>query len=691
MPVGAAALALAALSAGFVVFSSAWALRSGRLAAGRRRPLAQISQVGSWLSLAFATTAVVHLLLLLAGGDFSVRYVWQHTASYEGVPWKLGALLAGPEGTLLVWTLFATAVVAWTARAWNRSVGSGRRDANIVHLVVASVALGLLLLTMASTPFRSFAEAFPSLEVSASPAEGRGLNPVLSNVWMPVHTLLTFAGYALLGLVFAIGVLQLSYAARGKAERALLWRPPSLLVGRWAWLVLSAALLTGIIWAYEEMSFGWFWSWDPVESATLAVWLLLTAALHSGGESDGGRRQLVYTPLLMTLSFLGVVFASFVTRSGLHPSVHAFSGGSAGGYLGLALGVLVVAVGILALLAGRRTPRKPSRRPWFFWAVWLLAAAAGLVVWGLGYPIAMNGLLGRSVELDSGFFTVWGYMVAVCLLLLMGFGMQVAMGRSRDASRMLAFFLALTVVGALVKPITDMELMSAERRLGAGAIEGLLGSASVLSLFPPAVYALMVVVERWWSGRQTTSGRMRISGTGSAIVHVGVVATILGATLATVLSSSVTIGVNTETGVGVGEHLGVMVVDLARSEHFDRSGELVEEREKAFIEVWSANAVVAAGTATLSTYPQRNMGRHAGVMISRGPITDFQVIYHGMAEMRPEGVPVTVRRIPFANLLWLGLVMLIAGMAMMTSVRSSEENQRTPAVLVAGGRAWIRA
>jgi cytochrome c-type biogenesis protein CcmF len=649
-----------------------------------------MSQVGSWFSFAFVATAVVHLLLLLAGEGYSVLYVWQHTASYESVLWRLGALLAGPEGTLLVWTLFATAVVAWTARAWRRSVGDRRRDANLVHLVVALVALGLVVLTMASTPFRSFAEAFPSLEVSAPPAEGRGLNPVLSNVWMPVHTLLTFAGYALLGLVFAIGVLQLTYAARGKPERALSWRRPSLLVGRWAWLVLSAALLTGIIWAYEEMSFGWFWSWDPVESATLAVWLLLTAALHSVGEREGGRRQLVYTPLLMTLSFLGVVFASFVTRSGLHPSVHAFSGGSAGSYLGSALGALVVAVAILALLAGRRTPQKPSRRPWFFWAVWVLAAAAGLVVWGLGYPIAMNGLFGRSVELDSGFFTVWGYMVAVCLMLLMGFGMQVAMGRRRDASRMLAFFFALTVVGALVKPITGMELMSAERRLGAGPIEGLLGSASVLSLFPPAVYALMVIVERWWSGRPTTSGRMRVSGMGSAIVHVGVVAAILGATLATVMSSSVTIGVNTATGVGVGEHLGVVVVDVERSEHFDRFGELVEEREKALIEVWSANAVVAAGTATLSTYPERNMGRHPGVMISRGPITDFQVIYHGVAEMSSDGVPVTVRRIPFANLLWLGLVMLIAGMAMITSVPSSEQKRRTPADLVAGGLPWTR-
>lgn len=645
----------------------------------------RIGQLFSWLLIAFMATAVVHLLFLLAWGDFSVLYVWQHSASYDGTIRKLSALLAGPEGSFLVWALFAAVVAGWTARRWHRSTVGRQRDATIVHLVVGSVTLALVLITMTSLPFQSFVDAFTTLDIVADPVEGRALNPVLANPWMPPHTLLTFAGYALLGLGFAIGILQLLRAAQGRAEEAQRWRRPVQLVGRWAWLLLTAALLTGIMWAYEEMSFGWFWSWDPVESSTLSIWLLLTAALHAGGERDGGRRQLVYTPLLVTLSFLAVVFASFVTRSGLHPSVHAFAGGSAGRYLGPALGALVITVGAMALIARGRIPPMPPRRPWMFWAVWILLSGAGLIIWGLAYPMAVTGLLGRSVDLDAGFFTAWGYLVAVGLLLLMGFGMQVAQGRRRDAVRMFAFFAALTVIAALIKPVADLELMSAERRMGAGAVEAFLGRTSVLSLFPPAVYALLAVIERWWSSRQETSRRVRNLNMGSAIAHLGVVATVLGATLATVLSSSVTVGVNPATGVGIGEGVTVVVTDLERSQHLDGLGVLVEERETAVLEVWSERGMLSAGTATLSTYPERNGGRHPRVMISRGPVIDIQVMYHGLAEIRPDGVPFTVRRIPLVNLFWVGLGLVVVGMAITTGARTSDEATRIPAVLVPGG------
>jgi cytochrome c-type biogenesis protein CcmF len=678
-------LLAAATAAAVVAALAAAAAPRGRLPRRYlRASLPRVGQVSSRLLLALLTTAMLHLLVLLATGDFSVRYVWQHSASYQGPVRRMTAVLAGQEGSFLVWALFAAAVAAWTAGRWRRSPPTEQADAAVVHVIAASVALVVLLITIASAPFQAFADAFPSLDAAAVPAEGRGLNPVLANPWMPPHTLLTFASYALIGLAFAIAAMQLLRAAQGRVDDPQRWRNDGRLAARWAWLLLSAGLLTGVMWAYEEMTFGWFWSWDPVEAATLSVWLLLTAALHAGGET-GGRRQRVYAPLLVTLSFVGVLFASFVTRSGLHPSVHAFASGSVGRYLGLLLAALVAGVATLAVVAGRKNPAARSRRPWLSWAAWLLLAGAGLIVWGLAYPIAA-GLLGRTVDLDTGFFTMWGFVLAVCLLLLMGFGMQASRGTRRDAGLMLAFFVALTAVAAAVKPVPALELMSVERRATASAVEAFLGRASVLSLLPPAVYALIAVVERWWSDRRTLPRAARALRTGSAAVHVGVVAIILGATFATLLSSTVTVGVSPATGVGHGEGITVHVTDLQRSEHLDSLGTLVEEREVAILEVRSERGLLAAGPAAVSTYPERAMGRHAGVLINRGLLSDTQVIYHGVAELRGDGVAVTIRRIPLVNLLWAGLLLFLGGMGVMLTSPPARPAEAQPPSVPTGRR-----
>jgi cytochrome c-type biogenesis protein CcmF len=649
---GQALLIAATATASVTAISCASGLLTGR---GRH-----ISRTSSWLTLLITGTAVGHMLVLLVIGDFSTRYVWQHSASYEPVGRRMSALLAGQEGSFLVWALLATGISAWTARRWAASRAEGPREAGPVHLTVSVIAALVLLFTVLSVPFQSFGAAFPTLADVGAPPEGRGLNPVLTNPWMPPHTLLTFAAYALIGLVFAIAVVLLLRAAQGRAEETSHWRRQAAVVTRIAWVLLSASLLTGIVWAYEEMTFGWFWSWDPVEASTLAVWLLLTAALHGGGEADAGRRQFVHAPLMLAMTFVAVVFTSFVTRSGLHPSVHAFASGPLGHYLGLFLAALVIAVAVLGVAAWRAVPAGSPRRPWMSWGAWALLAGALLILWGLAYPI-LGTLLDRAVELETGYFTLWGYAFAVVLLLLMGFGLQAAGGSRRDATLVLGFFVGLTVLAAVVKPTAGLELISAERRAVVGGLEAFLGRASLLTLVPPAVYALIAVGERWWSVARTTPPRVRLALTGSALVHIGAVVSIVGVTFATLLATSVTVGVSPSTGVGVGDGLEVTITAIDRSEHHDGVGTLVEERETVTVEVRSGDSLLASGQATLSIYPEREMGRHARVMLDRRILGDTQVIYQGVGDMRPDGVPVTVRRIPLVGLVWVGLALLVVG------------------------------
>jgi cytochrome c-type biogenesis protein CcmF len=648
-----------AATLGVLVVTLAARARQGR---GGARPAAMLGRSASIAALVLVAAATVHLGASLAGGDFSIAYVWRHSATYEPTLQRVGALLAGQEGSFLVWSLAAAIMSAWTAGRWARADASDRAGAWIVHVVASGITLALVSVTVAVAPFRSFTEAFPSLHAASAPAEGRGLNPVLANSWMHPHTALTFVSYALIGLGFAIAVAELVRAAQGRQADARCWRAVAVRVNRFAWLALSASLLMGLLWAYEEMSFGWFWSWDPVESATLAVWLVLTAALHARAAGDQGRRELVVAPLLAAVAFVGVLFASFVTRSGLHPSVHAFASGRIGPALGALLVLALVLAVVPAAAAWRTLAAAPPRRPPVFWAAWLLLVAAGLIVWGLTFPMITPGLLGSTFELDTGYFTFWGYGVAIALLLLTGFGMQMLRGPRGVALRGLAIFAGLTLVAAFLTPVEGLELLSADQRETVGALQASLGRASLLSIVPPATYAVLVVGRRWWEALPGASRRARLAHTGSAAIHLGAVSVVVGSILATALTTTVTVHVDPSTQVGAASGLTVLITDVHRSEQTDRQGTVVRERETVALEVHGHRGVLASGEASLSTYPERDMGRHPEVLIQRGAVADAQVIYHGLAELGPDGLPVTVRRIPFVNLLWGGMVLLLAGM-----------------------------
>jgi cytochrome c biogenesis factor len=676
---------------------SLWARRSRQgIQAQTMRPLLQAAawwpaaRVLTWLTVIFLTGAVFYMALLLLAGDYAILYVWKHSASYQTAGQRLSALLAGQEGSFLLWTWLTGLIALWTAERFAGRVGEQRRDGRVIHLVLLALVVALLLITGRSLPFQSMAAAFPELTFAAAPVEGRGLNPVLLNPWMPLHTFFTFAGYALIGLVFAIGWLQLVRMAQGRP--AAVWNRRRTTTVRWAWLLLSLALLTGIIWAYEEMTFGWFWSWDPVEASALAIWLLLTAALHVPGRVRSTDSEQVLAPFLAALPLLAVVFASFVTRSGLHPSVHAFAGGAAGRYLGLFLVALILALAVPTFLARQRTQGRLRRRSDQMagiglspgstgraarWAMGLLLGAGALILWGVSFPLLAGQWQTRPVDLDITFFNLWGYLVALALLFVIGWEWSSGESSRRQRFPLLALFVTLTVITAFIKPVAGLELIAPVRRLGAGLLYETLGRASILSLFPAVVYALLAVGERWWwrvasiMYRNSRSQRWRESGL--ALIHAGVVVALVGAAISSLLATTVTVAINPLVSpAGSKDGITVRILGLTESEQVDAQGTIVAQQETVDLEVYTGSAastdsgqvLVATGQAHVTIYPEREMGRHARVMISRGLIFDTQVIYHGLSEATAAGVPVTVRRIPLANLIWTGLLLSVLGLVM---------------------------
>jgi cytochrome c-type biogenesis protein CcmF len=676
----------AVLLTGAAWLAGAWSLwlGHGRAQAGAWWPAARAL---TWLAVIFLSGAVLYLALLLLGGDYTILYVWKHSASYQGAGQRLTALLAGQEGSFLLWTWLTGLAALWTAERFAGRADGQQRDGRIIHLVLLALVLALLLITGRSAPFQTMAAAFPELVFETPLVEGRGLNPVLLNPWMPLHTLFTFAAYALISLAFAIGLLQLVRAAQGRPDGGA-WNRERTAAARWAWLLLSLALLTGIVWAYEEMTFGWFWSWDPVEASALAIWLLLTAALHVQGRarSTAAGEQPAAAPFLAALAMVAVVFASFVTRSGLHPSAHAFAGGAAGRYLGFFLLVLVLAVGLPALLAwwrhgqtGSSAVSSGSGGRAARWAMWLLLAAGLLILWGVSFPVLAGQWQQRPVELEITFFNLWGYLVALALLFVIGLELSPKGSRGRQRLWLLALFLFLTAVSAFIKPVAALEIIAPEQRLGAGLPVETLGRLSILSLVPAVVYALLALWERWWSAVSDGSWPRQLRESGLALIHAGAVAAVVGAAMSSLLTTTVTVAVNPLVSPAASkEGITVRILDLAQSEQLDGHGAVVAQQETVDVAVYAGSTRVALGQAHVTTYPGREMGRHARVMISRAPLFDTQVIYHGLSEATVAGVPVTVRRIPLANFIWVGLLLAVLGLALIMGSQQPTANSQQP-------------
>jgi cytochrome c-type biogenesis protein CcmF len=662
----------------------------GALLVGLRRPVASTGPTLAdrtllTLALIFLTGAALTLALMLAAGEYEVRYVWQHSASYQPLTQRLSALLAGQEGTFLMWSLVTAALAALALRWARRAPPDDAPAARATYRLMLALTAVLVLLTLRSEPFQSFATAFPSTGTGAVPVEGRGLNPVLQNPWMPLHTALTFLGYGLVGLAFALGLAQLTRVARGDLVALDRGRAPLRRVVRWAWLAMSLALASGLVWAFEEMTFGWYWSWDPVEAATLAIWLVLTACLHApSGAAAGSPARALAAPFLAATAWVVVVFASFVTRSGLHPSVHAFAGGATGAYLGAFLIALVATVLVVTALARARVVRPrtieaPNGAP-MWWATGLPLALAALVVWGLTYPIVAGAVMGGQVELETLYFNLWGSLLALGVLVAMGFTMRGA--RQRGDRRLLAGVGALTLVAALIAPSEGLRLLSAADRDGLAPMYRLWGQVSVLAFLPPAVYALMAIVDRLGAAWRRADTATRLREAGIAVSHAGFAVVVVALTLSTLLTTSVTVLIppasdrsNAQAGISV------RALGFERAETLDGRGMVVEQRESLALEVYAGSRLVSTGTAHLFTYPERAMGRHARVLLGRGALVDTQVIFHGLAEAGPSGVPVTVRRIPLAAAVWLGALMLALGSGLsIAGRRTGDRGQRPPAL-----------
>jgi cytochrome c-type biogenesis protein CcmF len=410
----------------------------------RRRRLAASAQ--NALIAAFASAVVASLVLVgaLVRHDFSFVYVARLTSEELPLGYTLSAFWGGQEGSLLLWLFVLTAYAALVVMLGRR------RGAGLLPWVVPPLALVAtffaFLLAFVASPF----------ETAAAPANGAGLNPSLQNPYMVVHPPLLYLGYVGLTVpwAFAMGALL----ARRNDEAWIVATRRWTLV---AWTALGVGQLLGAKWAYEEIGWGGYYAWDPVENAALMPWLAATAFLHSVMIQEKRGMLKLWNVLLVILAFSLSLFGTFLTRSGILNSIHSFTESSIGPwFLGFICLVVGVSLGLvfarLPLLRSRtRLESLVSREATFLYNNLLLVALALTILWGVIWPILSEAVRGEASVVAGPYYNFFLRAFGLPLLVLMGLAPLVAWRRASIRSLGMSFawpaaFALVVAVGLLV-------------------------------------------------------------------------------------------------------------------------------------------------------------------------------------------------------------------------------------------------
>src|SRR5215216_452772 len=433
------------LLAAFVVCAYAAAIS---VAGARRRSRALIeSGIGAFYLLA-AVMAVASAVIVYSFvvGDYSIRYVQRYSDSVQPMFYKLTSYWGGLDGSIMFWvsllSFFGSAAIYV-----NRE-----RHRELIPYVVAVISVVemffLFLMIVHNNPFQTF--------LTETPTDGTGLNPLLQNFYMAIHPPTMYLGFVGVTIPFAFGMAAL---ITGHLDDSWLRA-----VRRWtmfSWFFLSLGLTLGMIWAYEELGWGGYWGWDPVENAGMLPWFTATAFLHSVMVQERRGMLRVWNVTLVIITFLLTIVGTFLTRSGVVQSIHAFGEDPQLARLFTIFMVAIVIVSFgyviyrLPLLRARNELDSwISREAAFMANNWILLFAALFILFATMFPTLSEAVTGDRLTVGPPFFNRWMLPIGLALLLLTGTGPLLAWRKStinnlRDQF-LVPVMMALVVGGGVV-------------------------------------------------------------------------------------------------------------------------------------------------------------------------------------------------------------------------------------------------
>ena len=469
---------------------------------------------------ALLTACVAIIEIAFASNDFSFNLVQQHSSIETPSFYKMAAMWSSQEGSLLLWAWVLSIAAAAALYATRNRLRDLVPWATAVMMGVAAFFTGLMLFAPGVDPFAT---------LDPAPANGVGLNPLLQHPSMMIHPPMLYSGYVAFTVPFAFAIGAL-VTRRLDAEWIRATRRFALI----AWAFLGLGLLLGARWSYTELGWGGYWAWDPVENAALMPWLLGTAFLHSIMVQEKRGMLKVWNASLIVGTFSMALLGTFLVRSGVLQSIHAFGDSTVGPYI---LGLIgVVLVGSTALIVSRlddlrsekRIDSLASRESVFLVNNLLLVGMTAVIFWGTFFPLVSELFTGEKASLAAPWFDEYTTPLAILLVLFTGIGPLLAWRRISWASAKRVFRLPVAVAAVVA--------------LGLVVFTDAADSLWALALFAFAAFALTGLAQEFWSG---ASARRRLTGEpgpqalvglvgrnrrryGGYIVHVGVIVLLIG-------------------------------------------------------------------------------------------------------------------------------------------------------------------
>ena len=482
---------LSALGASYFFFLEG---KNDNLSVGSRTSQVILAHRLFLLSVVSDVVASVTLLILLFSHQYQYGYVAHYSSDALPAAYLLSAFWAGQEGTFLLWSLYVAVMALIFSRVTRQ------RDPLAMAFVISFLAF-LLLLLIAKSPFEI---------IQNVPRDGEGMNPLLQNFWMVIHPPVLFMGYAASVFPFA---LALSALWRKKADS---WESSGFAWALFSAGTLGAGIIIGGFWAYEVLGWGGYWGWDPVENSSLVPWLTLLALIH-GLVVQRSRGALVRTNVFLALlSFILVLYATFLTRSGVLAdfSVHSFVDLGINGYL---IGVLVVAtvLGLGMFVARFRTTHsvrmdfsRLNRELTLTISIAVLLLGALFTFAGMSSPL-LTGLFGKASQVDTSFYAKVNLPVAIGIAFLLG--ITPFLGWKEESSsgliRRYSMSLPLTALACVIAYVAGVTSWQLMLFVGTAAF-GLISN-------------VIIVFRQYRSGWQTVGGP--IAHIGVALMFIGIV------------------------------------------------------------------------------------------------------------------------------------------------------------------------
>ncbi len=606
------------------------------------------------MQFAFVAFSFVALMACYVTSDFSVAGVFENSHSRMPLIYKITSVWGNHEGSMVLWVLILALFGAMVAAFGRNLPATLKAHVLAVQSWIASAFYLFILLT--SNPF---------LRLDPAPFEGRDLNPILQDPGLAIHPPLLYLGYVGFSIAFSFAIAAL---IEGRIDAAWArWVRPWTLA---AWMFLTIGIAMGSYWAYYTLGWGGFWFWDPVENASLMPWLAGTALLHSAVVMEKRNALKVWTILLAILSFSLSLIGTFLVRSGVLTSVHAFATDPTRGVFILAILILFIGGG-LTLFAWRAPMLKQggifapiSREGALVFNNLFLTTACLTVFVGTLYPLALEALTGDKISVGAPFFNLTFGPLFISLLFVVPFGPLLAWKRGDIlgvAQRLMtAFGIGIVAVAAAFAIENGRSVLAP---FGVGLAFYVMAGAIIDLVERTGLFRLPFAIVR-----MRAAGLPR-STWGTAVAHFGVAVSMLG------IICAATWGSERITALKPKQVASISGYELSFDGVTQRPGPNYDSLIATFT-VRNGGVVVGVMEPSKRTFSSRSMTTNEAALMTIGA----SQLYLSLGDSSGDGsIAIRLYHKPMVMLIWLGAVVMMLGGALSLSDRRLRVGAPKPA------------